>query len=122
VLTFAAMQIYLFSYGTLQLKQVQLSSFGRELVGSKDRLPAYRLEEVRITDPDVLAASEQVWHPIAVYTGNEADGINGTVFELTQLELDQADRYEVSDYQRVSVQLTSGKTAWVYVQRNTNSP
>lgn len=122
MLTFAAMQIYLFSYGTLQLKQVQLSSFGRELVGSKDRLPAYRLEEVRITDPDVLAASEQVWHPIAVYTGNEADGINGTVFELTQLELDQADRYEVSDYQRVSVQLTSGKTAWVYVQRNTNSP
>jgi hypothetical protein len=37
------------------------------------------------------------------------------VFRITPEELAAADSYEVSDYKRVSVVLTSGIEAWVYV-------
>lgn len=39
----------LFSYGTLQQKQVQLANFGRELTGSKDILQGYVVGEIKIT-------------------------------------------------------------------------
>lgn len=32
---------YLFSYGTLQLKRVQVANFGRELIGAPEKLPGY---------------------------------------------------------------------------------
>jgi hypothetical protein len=35
--------VLLFSYGTLQSSTVQLETFGRELVGYKDKLLNYRL-------------------------------------------------------------------------------
>jgi hypothetical protein len=41
--------------------------------------------------------------------------VDGTVLELTDDELRQADDYEVDDYRRVAAPLTSGGTAWVYV-------
>ena len=34
----------LFSYGTLQLEEVQKALFGRILMGMKDRLPGYKVE------------------------------------------------------------------------------
>jgi hypothetical protein len=37
------------------------------------------------------------------------------VFEVTESELANADRYEVSAYKRVGADLASGKKAWVYV-------
>jgi hypothetical protein len=37
------------------------------------------------------------------------------VFEITEIELANADKYEVADYKRVAAPLASGKTAWVYV-------
>ena len=37
------------------------------------------------------------------------------VFKVSQKELEEADKYEVADYKRVSVQLASGIKAWVYV-------
>ena len=109
------MAIYLFSYGTLQLERVQLETFGRLLHGSKDALPGYKMESVEITDADVLAKSEEAFHPIAIPTGNAADKINGVVFEITAEELAHADAYEVRSYKRISVTLASGKTAWTYV-------
>ena len=36
-----ATPVLLFSYGTLQDKAVQLSNFGRELVGNADRMLGY---------------------------------------------------------------------------------
>ena len=38
----------LFSYGTLQLKNVQKETFGRNLVGEKDILLGYKLENLKI--------------------------------------------------------------------------
>ena len=105
----------LFSYGTLQLERVQLDSFGRKLHGTSDRLPGFRLGEVEIKDEHVLASSGKAFHPIACPSDDPADAIEGTAFELTDAELEQADAYEVADYQRIEVQLASGRKAWVYV-------
>lgn len=109
------MRHLLFSYGTLQLEKVQIESFGRRLKGERDSLPGYKLEEVQIKDPEVLAKSEKEFHPIAVKSDHPKDSIEGMVFEISQAELLQADSYEVSDYKRVAETLTSGKKAWVYV-------
>lgn len=105
----------LFSYGTLRDPAVQRANFGRELNGREDRLPGYEVRMVAIADADVVALSGQAHHPIVVETGSEADTVAGTVFELTDAELDAADGYEVDDYRRVLVSLASGVRAWVYV-------
>ena len=107
----------LFSYGTLQDEKVQLSTFGRTLSGKSATLKGYRIDEVQITDPYVLELSEQAVHRILVYTGKSTDVVKGVVFDVTSEELEEADAYEVGDYQRVSIQLTSGEWAWAYVAK-----
>ncbi|RDI97528.1 gamma-glutamylcyclotransferase [Dyella solisilvae] len=106
----------LFSYGTLQLERVQLESFGRLLDGEDDAMPGYRRTMVEITDPDVLRKSGERFHPIVAPSDNPADEVAGKVFRITAAELAAADRYEVSDYKRVTVRLRSGRKAWVYIQ------
>ncbi|BCJ91543.1 hypothetical protein IZ6_22780 [Terrihabitans soli] len=104
----------LFSYGTLQQKEVQLGTFGRELGGTKDVLPGYALSTVLITHPDVVALSGMEEHLI-VRPGKISDEVSGTVFEITAEELTQADSYETDDYERVELPLASGLRAFVYV-------
>jgi gamma-glutamylcyclotransferase (GGCT)/AIG2-like uncharacterized protein YtfP len=111
-----AASVRLFSYGTLRQAEVQMASFGRLLAGREDVLPAYRLSQLEITDPDVLAKSEARFHPIAEPSDNLRDEVAGTVFQITPAELAAADAYEVSDYARVAVRLKSGAEAWVYVR------
>ena len=106
----------LFSYGTLQLDNVQLETFGRLLEGRPDALPGYRRDMIRITDPAVIAASGADHHPIVMASDDPADAVEGAVFEITLAELHAADTYEVSDYKRVAVRLRSGLDAWVYVK------
>lgn len=50
---------HLFSYGTLQLEAVQLSTFGRRLAGHADQLPGYRLAMIEIRDAAIVATSGQ---------------------------------------------------------------
>jgi hypothetical protein len=107
----------LFSYGTLQLPDVQRATFGRLLHGAPDALVSFKRTMVEITDPDVLAKSGERFHPIVTRSGNPDDRVEGAVFAITAEELAAADAYEVSDYERVEAQLTSGLRAWVYVQR-----
>lgn len=110
-----AATVYLFSYGTLQDKAVQLANFGRELTGSSDAMLCYEQSWVEITDPDVLATSGKTHHPILRPGSESSAAIPGTVFQITPEELAAADSYEVADYKRVSVVLKSGIEAWVYV-------
>jgi hypothetical protein len=41
VVTASVPPVLLFSYGTLQKKNVQIANFGRELTGRADALPGY---------------------------------------------------------------------------------
>lgn len=94
----------LFSYGTLRQRDVQLSTFGRELDGSDDAIVGYRLDWVTITDPHVVETSGSDRHPI-LKSGTPEDAVDGSVFEITDAELVAADE----------VPLRSGRQAWVYV-------
>jgi hypothetical protein len=105
----------LFSYGTLQQRDVQLATFGRELPGTPDQLVGFHGSMVKIEDPEVVKTSGKSHQPIVKQTGMASDRVAGTVFEVTDDELAHADKYEVSDYKRISARLFSGRTAWVYV-------
>ena len=106
----------LFSYGTLQLESVQRDTFGRILIGSKDKLVGYIVSKIKITDPKVIESSGTDIHPILKYTGNKTDFVEGTLFELTDEELINADKYEVDDYKRAELIFESGKTGFVYLK------
>jgi gamma-glutamylcyclotransferase (GGCT)/AIG2-like uncharacterized protein YtfP len=108
--------VLLFSYGTLQLDEVQLSSFGRLLEGQEDAMVGYRQCQIEITDPEVIKTSGERFHPIVEPSGNPVDEVQGKVFRITEAELKAADAYEVADYTRIEVLLRSGNIAWVYVR------
>ncbi len=97
------------------MEQVQKETYGRVLTGKKDVLRKYKLGKLKITDPMVLAKSEQKFHPIAIATNNNSDFIEGVIFEISENELAETDKYEVADYKRVMENFDSGNKAWVYV-------
>ena len=105
----------LFSYGTLQLPEVQRATFGREVPGRRDAIVGYDLDQVTISDPHVIATSGSGRHPILRPTDRADAHVDGMVFEISETELAAADEYEVDDYRRIAVPLRSGATAWVYV-------
>jgi hypothetical protein len=105
----------LFSYGTLQIEAVQLSTFGRRLVGTADELPGFAQSMMKIDDAEVVATSGKTHHPIVAFTGRDTDTVPGTVFQITADELENADKYEVAAYKRIGATLRSGARAWVYV-------
>ena len=104
----------LFTYGTLQLEEVQLDTFGRKLEGRPDVLIGYRLVKITIEDEDFVAKSGTAEHRNLQFTGNASDFVEGTVFGVTKEELEQADAYEPEGYKRVLVQSNSGLKVWVY--------
>lgn len=106
----------LFSYGTLQQPNVQLSTFGRLLNGAKDDLPAFERSQVKIEDPPVAATLGRTHHANVTFNGNDESRVAGTVFEISDAELDRVDEYEaVFSYKRVEGILASGRKAWLYV-------
>jgi hypothetical protein len=107
----------LFSYGTLQLEEVQLETFGRKLDGERDALPEYKLVMLTITDQEFVIKSGSANHRSLQFTGNSADVVEGVVFKVTRKELEQADAYEPEGYERVRAQLSSGANAWVFVHK-----
>tara|TARA_B110000881_G_C18309594_1_gene381245 strand:+ start:43 stop:357 length:315 start_codon:yes stop_codon:yes gene_type:complete len=98
----------LFSYGTLQLKKVQLNIFKRILQGKKDTLLFYKKKVIKILDQSVINSSGTDKHPIIYYSGNKNDYIKGILFEISKDELLKADTYEVNNYKRVKVIFESG--------------
>ena len=111
----------LFSYGTLQTESVQLSTFGRRLEGSPDALVGYRLRMIKIEDQNFVTTSGAEYHRNLEFTGSASDFVEGTVFSLTQQELEQADAYEPDGYKRIRVKLQSGTEAWMYSNTNRTS-
>lgn len=107
--------VHLFTYGTLQLPEVQRATFGRMVPGTPDAIVGYDRAELRITDPAVVATSGADVHPVLTASADPGAEVPGVVLTLTAEELAAADSYEVDDYVRVEVLLRSGLRAWVYV-------
>jgi gamma-glutamylcyclotransferase (GGCT)/AIG2-like uncharacterized protein YtfP len=105
-------KVWLFSYGTLRQRDVQLATFGRELQGEPDVLEGYVLGKVLIRDEGVVATSGLAEHLI-LRPGEGA--IEGVAFAVTPAELEAADAYETDDYARIEATLKSGRRAFVYV-------
>lgn len=104
----------LFSYGTLQLPQVQLETFGRLLKGKPASLPGYCIGTVELLDTAVVEVSGERFHPILERSTDSVQPVAGPVFELTPEELIAANSYEVDAYQRVEAVLTDGSVCWIY--------
>jgi hypothetical protein len=107
----------LFSYGTLQLEDVQFETFGRKLEGQPDALPGYKLVMITISDEAFVVKSGTANHRNLQFTGNASDVVEGSVLHVTQKQLEQADAYEPEGYERVRVQLRSGTSAWIFVYK-----
>jgi len=107
----------LFSYGTLQLPNVQQSLFNRFLEGEKDSLSGFKEVKLYIKDPLVVELSQKETHIIIEPTNNADDVVHGTIFELTEAELIRADNYETEDYKRELAMFDSGKEAWAYIRK-----
>lgn len=108
--------LWLFSYGTLLQPEVQQELFGRRVPSVRELLPGFRVERLSITDPVIVALSGSDVHPV-LRRGSRTDEVAGSALQLSPKELEQADRYEVSDYVRIGVTLKSGRRAFVYVHR-----
>jgi gamma-glutamylcyclotransferase (GGCT)/AIG2-like uncharacterized protein YtfP len=105
-------KVWLFSYGTLRQRDVQLATFGRKLEGEPDVLEGYVLSKVLIRNESVVATSGLAEHLI-LRPGEGA--IEGVAFAVTPAELEAADAYETDDYARIEATLKSGRRAFVYV-------
>lgn len=106
----------LFSYGTLQLPEIQMATFGRNLGGQKDELVGYQPSLVTITDLAIAARLQKTHHNNVIKSADANSRVAGTAFEVTDAELAQADIYEAEfKYIRVLAPLRSGRETWVYV-------
>ena len=99
----------LFTYGTLQNDDIQETIFGRQLQGTPEILIGYVIKEIQIEEEFGI-----VHYPIIMETNNPEDTINGIVYEITSIDLRQADLYEGLHYKRVEVHLQSNEMVWAY--------
>lgn len=105
--------IKLFSYGTLQHEDVQENLFGRVLQGTPEKLSGYILKRIQIEEEFGI-----VNYPVIVETKNNEDFIDGVIYEVSEIDLHQADLYEGMHYKRVEVHLHSKQKAWAYSAAN----
>jgi gamma-glutamylcyclotransferase (GGCT)/AIG2-like uncharacterized protein YtfP len=104
----------LFSYGTLQESTVQRALFGRLLEGEPDELVGFARSTQTIADAAFIAKSGKAEHAVVTFTGKSENRVRGTVFELSDAEIEAADRYEPAGYERIKTTLRSGREAWVF--------
>lgn len=103
----------LFSFGTLMDERVQTALFGQAVPSSTASLTGYTTRPLPITDPSVIATSGLEVH--LTLSRKHGAVVEGAVLHLTDQDLAAADAYEVDDYVRRRVRLSSGGTAWAYL-------
>lgn len=99
----------LFAYGTLKEKEIQETIFGRVLKGTPDKLIGYAIKEISIEEEFGI-----IQYPIITETQNPEDSIDGILYQLSEREIELADKYEGMHYKRIQVELHSNETVWVY--------
>lgn len=103
----------LFSFGTLLDERVQKTLFGQAVPQTPAALAGHTTRPIRITDPEVIATSGLDVHlTLERKIGAE---VQGAVLHLTAADLAAADDYEVDDYVRRRARLSSGASAWAYL-------
>jgi gamma-glutamylcyclotransferase (GGCT)/AIG2-like uncharacterized protein YtfP len=109
----------LFSYGTLQLEEVQRRTFGRVPSSEADRLAGYRIVLTRVDNPEFVAETGKDLHNTLAPCAEGGCWVDGVALDLSPEEMTIADDYERrASYRRMQVVLMSGRRAWVYVVEN----
>jgi len=97
----------LFVYGTLIDDETRKNILKRSVLGTPATLDGYNLEEIIIENESYPAAEKR-----------SGCLIKGLLIEITPEELERLDIYETDAYKRREVELTNGKKAWVYINKN----
>ena len=101
----------LFSYGTLQSKEIQMQVFNKLLTGTPDQLLGYKLKDLKIEEEFGIED-----YFVAIPSENLSDSIDGIVYDISELDLAKADQFESNAYQRTKITLKSGTIAWIYIE------
>lgn len=101
----------LFSYGTLQSKEIQMQVFNKILPGTPDQLTGYKLKDLKIEEEFGMTD-----YFVAMPSENTSDFIKGIVYTISTKDLAKADLFESNAYKRVQIKLKSGVTAWIYIE------
>lgn len=96
---------YLFTYGTLQEENIQLTVFSRTLSGFNDTLLGYKLSDEKVVGV----------YPVMQSSDEPTDFVNGRVYMCSNNEILEVDKYEGPAYKRIKVGLNSGISAWAYI-------
>ena len=101
----------LFSYGTLQSKEIQMQVFNKLLSGTEDQLVGYKLKDLQIEEEFGMED-----YFVAMPSENPLDAVSGIAFTVSSEDLIKADQFESNAYKRIQIILQSGKTAWIYIE------
>ena len=100
----------LFVYGTLAIGETLKNILDRDVPGIPATLDGYDGSKMVIIESESYPAAEK----------NIECSIQGLLIEITSEELQKLDVYETDAYKRKEVELTSGKKAWVYLNKNSD--
>ena len=100
----------LFVYGTLTAGEARKDVLGRDVPGIPVTLDGDDGSKMVIIESESYPAAEK----------NIECSIQGLLIEITSEELQKLDVYETDAYKRKEVELTSGKKAWVYLNKNSD--
>jgi gamma-glutamylcyclotransferase (GGCT)/AIG2-like uncharacterized protein YtfP len=100
----------LFVYGTLAIGETLKNILDRDVPGTPATLDGYDGSKMVIIESESYPAAEK----------NIECSIQGLLIEITSEELQKLDVYETDAYKRKEVELTSGKKAWVYLNKNSD--
>jgi gamma-glutamylcyclotransferase (GGCT)/AIG2-like uncharacterized protein YtfP len=101
----------IFSYGTLQSKEIQMQVFNKLLTGTPDQLPGYKLKDLQIEEEFGIED-----YFVATPSENPSDAVDGIVYSISSADLAKADQFESNAYKRVEITLKSGVVAWIYIE------
>ncbi|PXY45803.1 gamma-glutamylcyclotransferase family protein [Flavobacterium hydrophilum] len=101
----------IFSYGTLQSKEIQMQVFNKLLIGTPDQLAGYKLKDLQIEEEFGIED-----YFVATPSENPSDAVDGIVYSISSADLAKADQFESNAYKRVEITLKSGIVAWIYIE------